>query len=283
MFEFDKSSKWLLGHHGDAILRLAGLPAPVAWRAVQAEVVQPRQLPDGLLEVQFAHSAAVELFVVEVATYPEKRLVEQLRDDLLLVFQDRRVLPEVLTLILHPKGTLRIPSSYTCRSGRGWSELHVRWRVIELWTVPAEPLLATGDPGVIPWVPLMAFSGPPEPVLRRCREVIDQQASSAERANLLAVTQVLTKLRYNDPALLALFGGRRIMIESPLIQEIVAEAQAKAKHESILTFLRARFGRVPRKLAAALRRIQDQRQLTELVALAARCPDLEAFQARLQS
>jgi hypothetical protein len=24
-----------------------------------------------------------------------------------------------------------------------------RWRVVELWTVPAEPVLATADPGLI--------------------------------------------------------------------------------------------------------------------------------------
>jgi hypothetical protein len=49
---YDKSSKWLIQHHGDSILRLAGIEKIAAWRPAQAEVVQPSQLPDGLLEVR---------------------------------------------------------------------------------------------------------------------------------------------------------------------------------------------------------------------------------------
>ena len=50
MHEYDKSSKWLIQHHGDSILRLAGIVGIESWRPLQAEVVQPRQLPDGLIE-----------------------------------------------------------------------------------------------------------------------------------------------------------------------------------------------------------------------------------------
>ena len=50
MHEYDKSSKWLIQHHGDSILRMAGIVGIETWRPLQAEVVQPRQLPDGLIE-----------------------------------------------------------------------------------------------------------------------------------------------------------------------------------------------------------------------------------------
>ena len=50
MHEYDKSSKWLIQHHGDSILRMAGIVGIESWRPLQAEVVQPRQLPDGLIE-----------------------------------------------------------------------------------------------------------------------------------------------------------------------------------------------------------------------------------------
>jgi hypothetical protein len=46
-FRYDRSSKWLLEHHGDSLLRLGGLTGVTSCRAVQTEVVQPRQLPDG--------------------------------------------------------------------------------------------------------------------------------------------------------------------------------------------------------------------------------------------
>ncbi len=49
---YDKSSKWLIQHHGDSLLRLAKIENIQTWRPAQAELVQPRQLPDGLLEVR---------------------------------------------------------------------------------------------------------------------------------------------------------------------------------------------------------------------------------------
>jgi hypothetical protein len=77
MFEYDKSSKWLIQHHGDSILRLAGIVGIQSWRPLQAEVVQPRQLPDGLIEARLEGKPRADLFVLELATYPEARLDEQ--------------------------------------------------------------------------------------------------------------------------------------------------------------------------------------------------------------
>ena len=60
---YDKSSKWLIQHHGDSMLRLARVEKIEAWRPVQAEVVQPRQLPDGLLEVRLRGEPRDDLFL----------------------------------------------------------------------------------------------------------------------------------------------------------------------------------------------------------------------------
>jgi hypothetical protein len=68
-------------------------------------------------------------------------------------------------------------------------------------------LLAAGDVGLVPWVPLAQFDGPPEPVFRQCRARIEQDAPADEQENLLAVTQLLAGLRYNDPSLFQLFDG----------------------------------------------------------------------------
>jgi hypothetical protein len=67
------------------------------------------------------------------------------------------------------------------------------------------------------------FPDPPETMMQRCREAIEQHAPPGEKANLLAVTQVLTYLRYNDVGLLTILGGRKVMLESPLIDELVME------------------------------------------------------------
>src|SRR5262249_7726323 len=143
----------------------------------------------------------------------------QLLRDALLVFLDRRALPEVLAVVLHPKGAMRASDQLALESPLGWTGFQARWRAVELWTLPAEELLATNDPGVMPWVPLSHSTEPAPVLLRRCRDVIDSVPLEEERWNLLAVTQVLARLRYNDPKLLDILGGKRAMIESPLIDE----------------------------------------------------------------
>jgi hypothetical protein len=158
-----------------------------------------------------------------LATYPEPRIAEQAVRDMAQVYMDRRVLPEVLVLVLHPRGQQQAAESAALRSARGWTRWDVGWKVIELWTVAAEDLLAAGDVGLIPWVPLSRFEGPPEPMLSQCRARIDRDAPPEEHENLLAVTQVLAGLRYNDPRLFQLLGGRKAMIESPVLQELKAE------------------------------------------------------------
>ena len=65
MHDYDRTSKWLIQHHGDAILRLAGVADVVSWRPLQAELVQPRQLPDGLIEARRAGRDEPDLFVLD--------------------------------------------------------------------------------------------------------------------------------------------------------------------------------------------------------------------------
>jgi hypothetical protein len=275
--DYDRSSKYLLERHGNAILRLAGVADIAAWRAVPAEVVQPRQLPDGLLEADLPGAPQPRRFVVEMATFPERRAEEQALRDALLVYLHYWELPEVVTLVLHPKGQFRVTGTAELVSPHGWSKCGLSWRVVELWMVPAADLLAAGEIGLIPWVPLARIDGPPEPVLQECRQRIDQQAPAGERENLLAVIQVLGRLRYDVNLLASIFGGRQAMIESPLIKELVAERS----HEMILQFLEGRFNAVPVEIAEALRKIDDVQRLNALAKWAAVCPDLAAFQARL--
>jgi hypothetical protein len=69
------------------------------------------------------------------------------------------------------------------------------------------------------------------------------------------------------------------MIESPLIQEIVA----RTKQEAIMLFLEGRFGSVPVDVAMQVNEILEQERLRDLVRYAARCPDLEVFRTHLKS
>jgi hypothetical protein len=171
------------------------------------------------------------------------------------------------------------------RSAWGWTRWDAAWKVIELWTLPAEDLLAAEDVGLIPWVPLTRFDGPPEPIFRECRARIDRDAPPEEHENLLAVTQVLAGLRYNDPRLFQLLGGREAMIESPVLQELKAEWTREAALEThrrdIVDFLVTRFGTPAEVFETALNAIDDEKRLKEFVKLAAACTDLEAFRGQL--
>jgi len=285
MHEYDKSSKWLIQHHGDSILWLAGVVGIEAWRPLQAEVVQPRQLPDGLIETRLRGKSEPDLYVLELATYPEPRLDEQVLRDMALVYLDRRVVPDVITLVLHPKGNLQITGSLEMTSPGAMTHWTVRWKVVPLWSVPAENLLAAHDVGLIPWVPLTHFDGPPETIFQKCRARIDEEARPEERENLLAVTQVLASLPYNEPRLFQLLGGREAMIESPVLQELKAEwtrdAARAARRRTIVDVLVARFGAEAEEYADRLETIDDEIRLKELVRLAAVCPNMESFRKHL--
>lgn len=52
MQEHDRGSKWLIQHHGDAILRLIGVREITAWKTLQAEAVHWGSATGGRAEGQ---------------------------------------------------------------------------------------------------------------------------------------------------------------------------------------------------------------------------------------
>jgi hypothetical protein len=70
---------------------------------------------------------------------------------------------------------------------------------------------------------------------------------------------------------------KRAMIESPLINEIVAERT----QNNIVEVLRARFDEVPEGIIERLRKITADKKLTTLIKYAVQCPSLESFRKRL--
>ena len=168
MQEYDKSSKWLIEHHGDSILRLAGVRGFTAWKPLPTDLVQSRRFPDGVIEVRGPGATVPDVCILEIATYPDARVPTQAVRDTALVFLARDIVPEVVVLFLHPKGNVEAAGSVELRSRLGLTTWQLAWKAVKLWEVPAAELLAAGDVGLIPWVLLSQFDGPPEPIVRQC-------------------------------------------------------------------------------------------------------------------
>lgn len=286
MFEYDKSGKWYIRHHGDSILRIFGVRDIAAWTASQAELVLPRQLPDGVLSVVEHGRTEPDIYILEIAAYPDARVPSQAVRDAAAGLLERGFLPEVLVLFLHEKGNVPAADSIELRSRKGFTKMNVSWRAIKLWELPAEELLALGDVALLPWVPLAKLSGPPETIVSQCKARIDLEVPPPDRHTLLTVAQFLLKLRYDEGPLLEslrkLLGGHEAMIQSPLYQEIVEEAKSEAMQQAILDLLEDRYGPEAKDLEAQLKAVAFDR-LRELHKLAARGRSLASFRKRLLS
>ena len=103
-----------------------------------------------------------------------------------------------------------------------------------------------------------------------------------EHENLLVVTQILAGLRYNDPRLFSILGGKRAMIESPVLKEFLNEQICAARRDDIVRILKERFSDVAEELVVEMEPIEDMQRLDELVKIAVRCPDLATFQDRMR-
>jgi len=283
----DRTGKWLLAHHGDAILRLGGVTGFSSWKPLQAETVAPRRLPDGLIEVRFPGEATPVLVLVEIETYPDADNDRQVLDDLMVLALDRGAVPEVVSLVLKPKGNLTTTGQSERFGPRGRTRVSGSWPVVRLWELSADDLLAMNDPGVIPWVPLTKTDAAPDQLMATCRERIQAVADPTDRAGLLVVTQILAGLAFPGRKFLDLFGGPEAMIESPVLDEVKEILRkryvADAFRDGIRANLEARFGSAPEDRIAPLGTINDEARLKGLLKLAATCPDLDTFVAGLNA
>src|SRR5262245_15956523 len=118
---FDITSKWLLHNQGKATLLVGGLKGVRSCQPMPGEIVQNRKYPDGLLQVTLAGEKKPHHVLVEVATYPEQRALKQALDDLTLAYNVLGHLPELVMLVLRPRGKFRIGGKHEIRSKLGLS------------------------------------------------------------------------------------------------------------------------------------------------------------------
>jgi hypothetical protein len=276
---YDIGSKWLLQNQGKGVLLVGGLSNVRCTEPMPGELVQNRRFPDGLLRAFLGNAPKAHHVLIEIATYPERRALKQAMDDITLAYSALGHLPELLMLVLRPKGKFRVSSEHAIQSELGLTSLAVKWRTIELWTLPAKRFLAQADVGVLPWVPLMEMDGPPRPIVEQCVERIEREADPGQQGDMLAITEVMTGLRFPGSELVSLFQGKHAMIESPVVQRWKSEGA----QDLILAMLKKRFKTVPRDLTKSLRAIQDEEKLAALSFRASDCKDLDAFRQALGS
>ena len=130
--------------------------------------------PDGLLEAFFPGQEGPDPFLIEILTYPDRRNADEVLRDVAQVFLARGIVPDVFTVVLRPRGSFRLSGEWHLPSRHNWTLFEGRWRVVELWTIPAATLLATNDVGLVPWAILADFTEPPEVLLPVPRQ--DRQA-----------------------------------------------------------------------------------------------------------
>jgi hypothetical protein len=203
---------------------------------------------------------------------------------------------------LRPKG--QVNGFAKAASASGQTQIAASWPFVELWKLSAQEMIALREPGLVPWITLMASSEPPEKLLKECRQVVDERAKQAEIDNILAVSQVFASLRYNEQWLFNFFGGKEAMIESPYLNSIVEEqlniriekitaqitqqvtqqVTQRMLHQmriDVLRILKGRFGAALDDVRASLDAVTDQAELDALADYAVSCPDLDAFRQRL--
>jgi predicted transposase YdaD len=297
----DRGSQWLFAHFGSGILRLAGVADIADCKAIKQELVAPRRLPDGLLEVSFKGRPEKTLYLVEIESYADVDADRQMFENLLLVAADRRELPEAIVLVLRPKGNAEVKGQYRQGSQTQGTSVQANWQVIQLWDLKAADLLGQNDVGVIPWLPLTQFDGPPDALLRLCRERIDRDAPAERRDGLLAVTQIMAGFAMMEKQLMSILSPSSPLFDTPYMrevkeqlkqrleqevrQEVRQEVAQEVAHNTLVSAindnLSARFQTVPDELRSSLSIVTDQKTLVELHKWSAICPDLTSFRARL--
>jgi hypothetical protein len=118
-------------------------------------------------------------------------------------------------------------------------------------------------------------------IISQCRARIDQDAPPHQHENLLAVTQFLAGLQYNDPKLFQILGGRKAMIESPILDELRAEWTRETMIADLMTVLVTRFGSKAEPLETELKAVVDEARLKDLVKHAVACRTLSSFRKQL--
>lgn len=299
----DRCMNWLALKHPRAMLSASGVTNITSCKSLHGVLTFPKVIPDGMFEAQIAGEEKKRYYVVEVTTYPDKEECDQVLRAVSLIFLAFEVVPDVISLVLAPKGNLTQENRKEVRSTSGDTRLGCTWVVRDLFTRHSSELLALNEVGVIPLVLFTIPDADPKVLLEECRERIETQATPEERGNLLAIAATFATFKYPKTTLYEIFLRRpQEMIEAPVLQELMTRAPEAAANlpfvknlvalreqatrledarRAVLENVKARFDAVPEDIRSGVEAISDTERLWGLVPLSAK-ESLDKIREKLQ-
>ncbi|HEY7327156.1 MAG TPA: hypothetical protein VH592_05940 [Gemmataceae bacterium] len=141
----------------------------------------------------------------------------------------------------------------------------LRYRVLRVWQLPVESLLA-GGVGILPLAPISDVSEARVPdVIRRMKERLSRERRGQLAKDLWATTYVLLGLRYSDAFADLLFREVLGMEESTTYQAIVRKTRLAEARQILMDLGQEQFGPGDEATVRALNAIEDVGRVEELI------------------
>lgn len=225
---FDVTLKHLLESHPADCLRLAGLATSAAINVIDADLATVIAEADKVFRINERRPWLMH-FEAQ-ASYDSDLPQRMLRYNVLL--KNRHGLPvRSVVILLRPKADGPEMTGFVRHSLADEVYLEFRYRVVRIWQMPVESVLA-GGVGTLPLAPIadVAIDDLPE-VIGRMKERVSAEVTRSEEAMLWTATYVLMGLRYDKALADELLRGVRAMEESVTYQAIIRKGEAKGKAE----------------------------------------------------
>lgn len=205
----DPGAKWLLGLEPlESLWYLAGLTNLVECRPLQPDTLVSRRTPDRVFEVRLAGSQHPSLLLVEVSAYPHEGLSKQMEDSILSIRLAYDQTPDALSIVQRPLVSERFSESRTDVGAMGLTSVQTSWKMIQMWEIDAEWLLATKNPTLLPWAVLARRQISLDSLLERIRGLAEQWLDAPlHREEVLTITAMFAHAEAGDEALQVLFGS----------------------------------------------------------------------------
>ena len=187
---------------------------------------------------------------------------------------------QVLIILEESPAASRIPNLFAEGAAR------IEYQVMKLWEADPQVILSGQWPGLIPLVALMGQSQQITERLEACASVVNTRIQSKqEQEDLLTLAVLLGSLQPGTQSAIEAFIRSRRMVdlmESPLLQKWLGEAEQKGQRQMLIRLLTRKFGTLPQSLGDKLETMTDVERLEQLADAAIDTDSLQDFAAHLE-